>query len=119
MNEALKQLETLLQNAAAGSKPFPPNSRYNGVPTLTYTFADGRQVSYLTRRFIPATDRFNQLGTHQVVAGDRLDNLSARYLGDPEQFWKLCDANGAFRPDELVEAVGRSLRITLPEGIRP
>jgi len=117
MNEALKQLETLLSNAAAGSKPFPPNSRYNGLPTLTHVFADGREVPYLTRRFIPSSDRFNQLGTHQVVEGDRLDNLSARYLGDPEQYWKLCDANGALRPDELVEAIGRSLRITLPEGI--
>ncbi len=118
MNEALKQLETLLSNAAAGSKPFPPNSRYNGLPTLTHTFPDGRVVSYLTRRFVPSADRFSTLSTHLVAEGDRLDNLSARYLGDPEQYWKLCDANGALRPDELVEAIGRSLRIALPEGIR-
>lgn len=117
MNEALKQLETLLSNAATGSKPFPPNSRYNGLPTLTHTLPDGREVPYLARRFVPPADRFSALGTHLVVAGDRLDNLAARYLGDPEQYWKLCDANGALRPDELVEAIGRSLRITLPEGI--
>lgn len=117
MNEALKQLETLLSNAAAGSRPFPPNSRYSGVALLTHTFPDGREVSYLSRRFIPRAERFHQLGTHLVVEGDRLDNLSTRSLGDPEQYWKLCDANGALRPDELVEAIGRSLRITLPEGI--
>ena len=117
MNEALKQLETLLSNAAAGSRPFPPNSRYNGLPTLTHTCPDGRVVCYLTRRFVPPPDRFSALGTHLVVEGDRLDNLAARYLGDPEQYWKLCDANGALRPDELVEAIGRGLRIALPEGI--
>jgi hypothetical protein len=31
--------------------------------------------------------------------------------------WRLCDANGAMRPDELTETPGRRLRITLPEGI--
>lgn len=117
MNEALKQLENLLQNAAAGPKPFPPNSRYNGVPMLGYTFADGRTTAYLTRRFIPPPERFGTMGSHVVVEGDRLDNLAARYLGDPEQYWKICDGNGALRPDELVEAIGRSLRLTLPEGL--
>jgi nucleoid-associated protein YgaU len=117
MSEALKQLETLLGNAAAGSKPFPPNSRYNSVATLVWTTPDGREIPYLARRFVPPPERFNTLGTHTVVAGDRLDNLAARYLGDPEQYWKLCDANGALRPDELVEAIGRSLRIALPEGV--
>ena len=49
--------------------------------------------------------------------GDRLDNLAQRYIGDPEQFWRLCDANGAMRPDELTEVIGRRLRITLPAGL--
>ena len=52
-----------------------------------------------------------------VVAGDRLDNLAAHYIGDPEQFWRICDANNALRPHELTQRVGRRLRITLPEGI--
>lgn len=118
MNEALRQLERLLSNAATGSKPFPPNSRYNGLPVFVHTSPDGREMPYLARRFVPASDRFSTLATHLVIEGDRLDNLAARYLGDPEQFWKLCDANGVLRPDELVEAIGRSLRITLPDGLR-
>lgn len=117
MNDALKQLENLLGNAAAGTRPFPPNSRYNGVAVLTHTDADGPPVAYLARRFIPAEERFTAFARHIVVQGDRLDNLSARYLSDPEQYWKLCDANGATRPDALTEAIGRSLRIALPEGI--
>jgi hypothetical protein len=117
MNDALRQLESLLANSAAGSKPFPPNSRYNASATLTYTFPDGRAVAYLARRFVPRVEQIGSLGTHTVVAGDRLDNLAARHLGDAEQYWRLCDANGAMRPDELVETAGRELRIGLPEGI--
>ncbi len=117
MNEALKQLENLLGNASAGTRPFPPNSRYNGVALRSLVGADGREVAYLDRRFVPAPERFTAIAEHVVVQGDRLDNLSARYLTDPEQYWKLCDANGAVRPDTLTEAIGRGLRIALPEGI--
>jgi hypothetical protein len=56
------------------------------------------------------------LQEHEVTQGDRLDNITHRYLGDPEQFWRLCDANGAMRPEEL-EVPGRRLRITLPDGV--
>ena len=54
---------------------------------------------------------------YSVVAGDRLDTIAAQLLGDPELFWRIADANGAMRPDELTETVGRKLRITLPAGI--
>jgi len=54
---------------------------------------------------------------HSVIQGDRLDNLAAQCLGDPEQFWRLCDANGAIRPDELTDTIGATVRITLPQGI--
>ena len=117
MNEALKTLESLLQNAAAGSQPFPPNSRYNGLPVLTHVMEDGRTVAYLPRRVVPPPERFATVQTHTVVEHDRLDNLSARYVGDPEQWWRLADANGAIRPDELTETAGRRLRVTLAEGI--
>lgn len=96
---------------------FPVTSRYHAVPIATLTTADGRTVAYLKRRFVPSPERFALLQEHQVVAGDRLDNLAAQYLGDPERFWQLCDANAALHPQELTETVGRRLRITLPEGI--
>ncbi|MFZ1707308.1 MAG: LysM domain-containing protein, partial [Anaerolineae bacterium] len=57
------------------------------------------------------------LQEHTVAEGERPDLIAAAYLGDPEQFWRLCDANGVMRPEELTEEVGRRLRITLPEGI--
>jgi nucleoid-associated protein YgaU len=117
MNDALKTLESLLQNAAAGPRPFPPNSRYNGQAVLAHAAPGGRQVAYLARRVVPPPGRFAAVQTHTVAAGDRLDTLSARYAGDPEQWWRIADANGAMRPDELVETPGRRLRITLAEGI--
>jgi hypothetical protein len=117
MNDALKTLETLLQNAAAGPKAFPPNSRYNGRPILTHVDSRGRPIAYLARRVVPPPDRFATIETHTVAAGDRLDTLGARYAGDPEQWWRIADANGAVRPDDLVKTPGRRLRITLPEGI--
>ena len=96
---------------------FPINSRYYGIATVTFETQDGKQVVYLRRRFVPAPERFDLLAEHTVSQSDRLDNLAALYLGDPEQFWRVCDANNAMRPDELTETIGRRLRITLPEGI--
>ncbi len=96
---------------------FPPTSRYYTVATARMTMPDGRTVSYLRRRFVPPPERFALLQEHMVQEGDRLDGIAAKYLGDPEQFWRICDANGVVRPDELTETVGRRLRITLPEGV--
>jgi hypothetical protein len=117
MNDALNTLDALLQNSAAAPQLFPPTSRYYSLATTALTTADGVTVSYLTRRFLPQANRFALLKEHVVAQNDRLDNLSQKYSGDPEAYWRLCDANNAMRPDELIETVGRVLRITLPEGI--
>ena len=96
---------------------FPITSRYFAVDTLTLEAPDGKRFVYLARRFVPQPERFALLHEHVVKQGERLDNITAAYLDDPEQFWRVCDANLAMRPDELTESVGRRLRITLPEGI--
>ena len=96
---------------------FPPTSRYANIEIAQLDLGQGRTVNYLRRRFVPQPGRFVPLLEHVVVEGDRLDNITARYLGDPEQFWRVADANGAMRPDELTETPGRRLLITLPEGI--
>ena len=112
-NEAL---QALLQ-ASGPQTIFAPNSRYYGMPTSSLETPDGRIVVYLRRRFVPPPERFALLQEHGVVQGDRLDNLASQYLGDPELFWRIADANGALAPDELTETIGRRLRITLPEGM--
>lgn len=95
----------------------PITSRYYGIETKTFTLPSGDQVAYLKRRFVPQPERLGLLQYHTVVEGDRLDNITARYLDDPEQFWRVADANRAMHPDNLTTPVGRQLRITLPEGI--
>jgi hypothetical protein len=100
-----------------GTFNFPPTSRYYGIDTSTITASDGRPVVYLRRRFVPAPDRFALLQLHVVTDGERLDNITAKYMDDPLAFWRIADANAAMRPDELTETPGRILRITLPEGI--
>ena len=110
-------LATMLQAGALKNTLFPPTSRYHGIETKTLEKNDGQKVIYLKRRFVPQPERFDLLQEHVVTEGERLDNITAHYLSDPEQFWQICDANRAMRPDELTEKIGRRLRITLPEGI--
>lgn len=106
---------------------FDKTSRYYNIPTTTITVTDSngmpREVRYLRRRFIPSAEGMTTLVEHTVTQGDRLDNITARYLGDPTQFWRVCDANNVLRPSELeavgrnpdeLEAVGRVVKITLP-----
>ena len=95
----------------------PETSRYSRVELAKLETAEGRTIVYLRRRFVPQPERFALLREHVVTQGDRLDNVTAQYLGDPEQFWRVCDANRAMLPDDLME-VGRRLRITLPEGLQ-
>ena len=84
---------------------FPADSRYYGSGTLQYTSPNGETVTYLARRFVPQPGAANYatVARHSVQQGDRLDLIAAKYLGDPLLFWLLCDANGAMRPNELVE----------------
>ena len=110
-------LQALWQSGALKTTVFPPSSRYHGIDTATMKTSDGKTIIYLRRRFVPPPERFSLLQEHTVVEGDRADNLANQYLGDPEQFWQLCDSNSVMRPQELTETTGRRLRITLPEGI--
>jgi hypothetical protein len=96
---------------------FPPTSRYYGIETTTLKSAGGQIQAYLRRRFLPPSERFALLLEHKVVDGERLDNIAAKHMDDPEAFWRIADANWAMQPEELTATIGRSLRITLPEGI--
>lgn len=90
-----------------------PTSRYATTPQAEYEFADGSRAPYLRRRFVPRQPG-PVLAEHMVAAGDRPDLLAARYLGDPEQSWRLADANAVLHPDELTEEVGARLVVALP-----
>jgi len=114
---AIDPIQALLAQTSLVRSLFTATSRYYGLGTKTLTAADGTVVVYVKRRFLPSPDRFQLIQEHAVVQGERLDNIAAAFLGDPVLFWRLVDANGAMTPEELVQKVGRRLRITLPEGI--
>ncbi len=114
---ALDPIQALLAQTSLQRNLFTATSRYYGLGTNTLTAPDGTVVVFLKRRFLPSPDRFQLVQEHVVMQHERLDNIAATFLGDPELFWRLADANGAMKPEALVEKVGRRLRITLPEGI--
>ena len=116
MRDAHQALQAMLQPTGLQATLFPPTSRYHGIETAKLETVDGKTVIFIQRRFLPPPENFALLQEHVVTEGERLDNISSRYVGDPEQFWRICDANGAMRPGELTETPGRRLKITLPEG---
>ena len=96
---------------------FGETSRYRGIALLGYVDADGRDVVYVGRRWVPAPELFADVGRYQVRDGDRIDNVAAELLGDPQLYWRIADANAALAPSELLERIGRWLRITMPAGV--
>jgi hypothetical protein len=125
---ARARLLALAQGRSPNADAFPPASRYHGLEIATWVAADGSEYPYVRRRFLPSADRFALLHLHVVSQGERPDQITAAELGDPEQFWLLCDANNAMRPGFVCHpgspprpgdlmAFGRAVRITLPADV--
>ena len=94
---------------------FSHTSRYFSVETATYTTPDGREIAFKRRRFLPDGATMQPIASVTVVEGDRLDNLTARTLGDPEAFWQIADANNAMHPADLTARIGRRLTVPMPQ----
>lgn len=110
-------LQKLLEGPPLEATAFAPNSRYNGLGTLKLEQKDGTSIIYVKRRLIPQPGNFTVISVHRVIERDRLDNISFRYLGDPELFWRIADANVVLDSDSLTDPVGNEIAITLPEGL--
>lgn len=93
---------------------FDPNSRYYAIETATFVTAGGRMIAYKRRRFLPAGAAL-VLAEVMPAEGERLDLLTARTLGDPEAFWRICDANDTRSPFELLKDRDRAVRIPTPQ----
>ena len=85
---------------------FFKGSRYEGVDSNQITDKSGKEVRYKKVRFIQETDAS---ATRTIIQGDRLDNLANYYYHDPERFWRICDANLALWPDDLVAEPGKKI----------
>ena len=94
---------------------FTPRSRYYNIETATHESEGERPIAYVRRRFLPRGERMPVLVEMTIAEGDRLDLITARTLGDPEQYWRVCDANNAMNPADLTSDVGLSLRVPIPQ----
>jgi len=94
---------------------FDYTSRYYSLETATYTAADGKSTAYKRRRFLPRGKNLPLLMQARAEQSDRLDLIAGRTIGDPEQFWRVCDANDAMNPFDLIEEPGATLRIPVPQ----
>jgi len=91
---------------------FFKGSRYANVPSAEIDAPDGRAYRYKKTRFIgPATPE----RTHTVTQSERLDLIAQQYFRDSERFWRICDANLALWPGDLVAKPGRKIAIPSAE----
>jgi nucleoid-associated protein YgaU len=110
-------LAALVQAGVGTGAPTYPNSRYYGSGVEQITMGAAQPASYLSRRILPQMAIYSQTQNYTIVAGDRLDNLAARYLGDPLLFWMIVEANGVLDPESLTAEPGRTILIPLVSGI--
>jgi len=94
---------------------FDYTSRYFSLETGTLIINDREAITYKRRRFLPQGEAIPLLVEYQVKQDDRLDMITARTLGDPEQFWRICDANNTMNPIDLTAEPGRTIRIPVPQ----
>jgi hypothetical protein len=91
---------------------FFPGSRYEKVADDQIAL-EGRVIVFKKTRFIPET---TGLVGHSVTQGERLDHIAHQFYKEPDRFWRICDANRAMWPDDLVAEVGRTILIPPAEG---
>ena len=94
-----------------------PGSRYAQVEVASLkAIRNGQpvEIRYLRRRFIPPVTGQVRFLVHTVRQGDRIDNITARYLSDPTLFWRVADFNVVLRAEDLTATLGEQIDIALP-----
>jgi hypothetical protein len=88
-------------------------SRYAGSTKLTWQGDSGEAVNYLAVRILPLGESVSGATTTMVQANevDRLDLIANRTLGDPEQAWRIADANDAIDPFAICHQAGALLKL--------
>lgn len=76
-------------------------SRYSNSKILTYKNDSGKEILYKERRFISRNQTLD-LEDIKIEPYERLDNVSARVIGDPLQYWRICDSRIIFSPLEVI-----------------
>ena len=92
---------------------FDQNSRYSKIENNILE-KEGNMMTYKKRRFLPQGEKMPTLIQTSVMAQDRIDLVTSRTLGVPEQFWRVCDKNNAMYPLDLTKEPGKLLLIPIP-----
>ncbi len=92
---------------------FDQDSRYAKRPVKTYVDADGREISHVARRLIPAEKP--AIADVPVQDGDRLDLIADRAYGDARMSWRVMDANPDPEPLTLADTPRRRLKLNQVE----
>jgi hypothetical protein len=90
---------------------FVKESRYYIVEDASIE-SGGRTITYKRRRFLPDGEDMVLMQEITVSQGDRLDGIATKIGGDPEQYWRICDANNVMHPLELTNETGTTVRIS-------
>jgi hypothetical protein len=81
-------------------------SRYDGAEVASALVPDGsggeRSLPYLLARTPKDPASVVPLAWHRVAEDDRVDLIAYRHLGDPQAWWRICDANAAMDPAALA-----------------
>jgi hypothetical protein len=93
---------------------YKPNSRYTPTAMLIYHAPDGREIAYGARRLLPRPEQFKPLAIYRHDRDRRIDDIANAYYGDPEQYWRICDANLVFWPPDATAIADARLVIPLP-----
>jgi len=86
---------------------FLKTSRYAGLATVQVPAANGRTVTAVVLRVLPATAG----ASYVVQENDRLDIIANRSYKDATRFWHIADANTELEARRLVQP---GLRIGMP-----
>ena len=76
---------------------FLESSRYASVGTIVARTRDGREVTAVKLRRLPAESGVSLT----IVRTDRLDITARRRYGDPTRYWHIADANTELEAAEL------------------
>jgi hypothetical protein len=94
-----------------GANPYPRTSRYYSTGIAVHTLPDGTEVRYAKRRLLPPLPDPENTSPHVVTDGERPDLLGQRYVGDPEQWWRIADLNPVIDPRDLTAHPGHTIAV--------
>jgi nucleoid-associated protein YgaU len=115
MTRRLSRYPVQIEQAAPGKfvrtrvryVPAAPGSSLTGSGADAGGLKDA--VLYLARSILPLASTLKPQTSYTIMAGDRLDNISAKLLGDPMLYWMLLEANNVSDPALLCSVPGRKI----------